>query len=218
MASFKRWLEARRHPWKRVALDAVAQFKRDGARDGKLYRYEDLPEAPVVWDVGGFEGTWTDHILSVRPAAQVHVFEPHPRFADALTSKFAAAPGVHVHGFAVGGADGTLALDDTGDASSAFGHTEGTLEGSVRDVAAFWHQTGLERVDLVKMNIEGGEYDLLPAMLDAGLMQRVYRLQVQFHLFDPSLLQARDAIRARLAETHICAWDYPFVWEEWRTR
>lgn len=216
MASLKRWLAARRFPWKREALAAMAQWKREGGQQSRLLQYGDLPDQPVVWDVGGYEGAWTDTLRAVRPAAQVHIFEPHPHFAATLQAKFAGAEAVHVHPFAVGSQAGTLALDDTGDASSAYGHTEGTLEGEVRAVAEFWAD-GPE-IDLVKMNIEGGEYDLLPAMLEAGLMSRVNRLQVQFHLFEEALIDARIRIRDGLALTHDCAWDYPFVWEEWRRR
>lgn len=193
----------------------MSRWKRDGAHLGRMLQYGDLPEAPVVWDVGGYEGEWTDTVLAVRPAATVHIFEPHPRFAAALRSKFADASGVSVHPFAVGSAQGTLSLDDTGDASSAFGHTQGSVPAEVRAVSDFWDGAP---VDLVKMNIEGGEYDLLPAMRMAGVMAQVRRLQVQFHLYEEPLISARAAIRDGLLQTHDCAWDYPFVWEEWRLR
>ena len=93
---------------------------------------------------------------------------------------------------------------------------DGALSGEVRPVTAFFDAQGIDHVDLAKMNIEGGEYDLLPALIDSGLMTRIDRLQVQFHLFEPSLAQAREAICEGLAKTHSRAWCYPFVWEEWR--
>ena len=73
----------------------------------------------------------------------------------------------------------------------------------------------LSDVAVIKMNIEGGEYDLLPAMIDSGFMQHVDTLMVQFHKYGPDDVARRDAIRAGLSRTHVCEWVYPFVWEQW---
>ena len=218
MASLKRWLEARRYPWKKDHLAAMSRWKRDNRKASLLYQYDDLAPRPVVWDVGGFEGGWTDILRAARPEAIVHVFEPHPRFAAALNAKFKDVADVHVHPFALGREAGQIVLDDAGDASSAFRQNENGLSGDVVDVSTFWSQAGSGDIDLVKMNIEGGEYDLLPAMLDAGVLGAIKRLQVQFHLFERDLVAARDEIRSRLSRSHDCIWDYPFVWEEWRRR
>ncbi|SDC67074.1 FkbM family methyltransferase [Ruegeria marina] len=218
MASLKRWLDLRRNPWKAEHYAALKSWRADNALKTRFHTYDGLAPEAVVLDVGGFEGGWADLILSFQPKARVHVFEPHPRFAEALRSKFACQPNVMVHEFAIGGAEGVLRLSDDGDASSAFGGKGGVLEAPIRPADAVFTELGLDRVDLMKVNIEGGEYDLLPALLDSGLMPRIGRLQVQFHLFEPALIETRAAICARLAETHDCAWSYPFIWEEWRLR
>ncbi len=70
-------------------------------------------------------------------------------------------------------------------------------------------------IDLAKVNIEGGEYDLLPAFDEAGVLPRLRMLQVQFHLFAPADIERRNAIRATLSRTHNCDWSYDFVWEQW---
>ncbi|QYX58382.1 FkbM family methyltransferase [Roseovarius sp. SCSIO 43702] len=217
MASLKKWLDRRRNPWKGVFYDAFKLWKAENG-PARLYAYDTLPEGATVLDFGGFEGTWADRILAAQPSADIHVFEPHPVFAAHLTQKFAERENVHVHAFALGRTDGTLSLSDTGDASSAVADLEKSLEAPVKAVSQFFDAHPLPAIDLVKINIEGGEYDLLPALLDAGVMDRIARLQVQFHLFDPAFAEARDAIRTRLSETHDCAWCYPFVWEEWRRR
>ena len=79
-------------------------------------------------------------------------------------------------------------------------------------------ELGAPQIDLMKVNIEGGEYDLLPALIDAGIMPRIGILQVQFHLFSADDIPRRDAIRAHLAQTHDCDWSYDFVWEQWSRR
>jgi FkbM family methyltransferase len=217
MASFKRWLDRRRNPWKAPFHDAFRQWKRDRG-DNRLFDYGTLPEGAVAFDLGGYRGDWTARVLTQQPAAHVHVFEPHPAFAGDLRARFAGDDRVEVHAFALGGQDGALALSDAGDASSALSGPDAQITGEVRSVSRFFDERDVPRIDLMKMNIEGGEYDLLPALIAAGVIGRIRRLQVQFHLFEPALAAARDDIRTRLRQTHDCAWEYPFVWEEWRLK
>jgi hypothetical protein len=70
-------------------------------------------------------------------------------------------------------------------------------------------------VALAKINIEGGEYDLLPALSKADILKRFKMFQIQFHLYTESNIDDRDAIRSDLAKNHTCDWLYPFVWEQW---
>lgn len=217
MASLKKWLARRRDPWKGIGYDAYKAFRRDGAQT-RLEVYDDLPEAPVVLDFGGYKGEWTDRVLAQRPRATVHMFEPHPIFARALVAKYAGDARVTVHDVALGRAEGVLPLSDAGDGSSAVAAHERKYEARIMPVAAFFAAHDIAHADLTKINIEGGEYELLPALIEAGIAPRLGRIQVQFHLFGAALIPERDAIRTALEATHDCAWVYPFVWEEWRAR
>jgi len=219
MASLKRWLDLKRHPWKAPLHKGMKAWKADKAQQSNLYVYDALPERAVVLDIGGFEGGWSDIILTSCPAATIHIFEPHPVFAERLRAKFQGNSDIHVHEFAIGSKSDRLSLSDAGDASSSFG-SDGTQEydAEIRPVSEFFEKSGVGTVDLAKINIEGGEYDLLPGLIDSSVIGQIDRLQIQFHLFDPSLVAQRDAIRERLSETHSCVWCYPFVWEEWRLK
>ncbi|MDF1717865.1 MAG: FkbM family methyltransferase [Antarcticimicrobium sp.] len=217
MASLKRWLDRRRNPWKGVAFDSFHKFRKDKALP-RLTDFFDLDPGSVVIDFGGFEGTWTDAVLAAQPEARVHVFEPHPGYAAALRDKYCDRPNVTVHEGALGRAAGTLSLSDAGDASSAVADHDHSFSAPVFAAREFFEAQGIDRVQLAKMNIEGGEYELLPALIETGLIGRIARLMVQFHLFRPADEPARAAVAARLAETHAPAWSYPFVWEEWRLK
>jgi len=71
----------------------------------------------------------------------------------------------------------------------------------------------------MKINIEGGEYELLLALLDSpALIQGIRYFQVQFHDFVPDAQAQREHIRQRLSATHELMWDYPFIWESWRLK
>lgn len=217
MASLKKFIERRRHPWKGIGYDGYAAFRKGWAQ-ARLEHYPDLPDAPVVLDFGGYLGAWSDVVRAQHPNATIHVFEPHPKFAHDLTRKYANDGHVTVHAQALGSKDGTLSLPDAADGSSAVAAHQRNLSAQVRAVAGFFGDHELPQIDLAKINIEGGEYDLLPALIDSDVIARIARLQVQFHLFDESMIAMRDAVRQRLGITHDCVWCYPFVWEEWHLK
>jgi FkbM family methyltransferase len=217
MASLKRWLDRRRNPWKGVFFDAYKAWRKEGGQ-ARLTNYRDLPEGAVVFDVGGFRGEWTDTVLAQCPTAHVHVFEPHPGFAETLRQKFQSDSRVSIHELAIGSTTGTMELSDAGDASSAVADHGKSFTAHTQNVGEFLSEQGIDRIDLMKVNIEGGEYDLLPALIDTGAIQALDRLQVQFHLFEPDMQPLRDTIRQNLEKSHTCALCYPFVWEEWRRK
>lgn len=214
--SLKHWLRVRRDPWRKVFYQAFRRWKADRMEPKRMV-FAHLNAASVVLDVGGFEGNWAADIYE-RYGALVHVFEPHPRFAARLKQRFEAVPTIKVHDVALGSGEGTLSLSDDGDASSSFRASKATVLGRVVPVASVLTGIDFPQIDLVKINIEGGEYDLLPALDEAGVMARISVLQVQFHLFTPDDIARRDEIRLRLAKTHVCDWSYDFVWEQWSRR
>ena len=85
----------------------------------------------------------------------------------------------------------------------------------IRDVHAVLTSLGIDRLDLVKINIEGGEFELLDRLHATGWLARTETLIVQFHEFAPDAYRARRRNRRQLAETHGCTWSYPWVYERW---
>lgn len=184
---------------------------------GTPERYDGLKPGDTVLDVGGYKGDWAERMTALY-GVKVHCFEPHPRFIRHLQDRFAGREDVTVEGYAMGASAGVLDLSDDENASSALVASGNPVQGEVRPVAEVFDALGLDRVACIKMNIEGGEYDLLPALIDTGLMTRVDRLTVQFHRYSPAQDGERDAIREGLARTHECVWAYPFLWEEWKRK
>jgi FkbM family methyltransferase len=194
----------------------IKRFKREQGV-GTPSRFEGVGPGSTVFDFGGYEGEWTATMRRTYDCT-VHVFEPHPTFAAALASRFKGDPKVICHDFALGAQNGTLTLSDSADASSVF-VTEGAhVTGRLRAAAAFLSEIDRARIAAAKINIEGGEYDLLPALIASGDIERFDVLAIQFHDYSRGDSARRDAIRAALARTHDCVWNYDFVWECWTRR
>jgi FkbM family methyltransferase len=176
-----------------------------------------LDRSSVVLDVGGYEGRWAEQVAA-RFGCDLHVFEPVPAYADAIEARLGPGHGVTVHRYGLAGRDGEVAFTLAADGSSALRGIGTPVRVPMRAAAGVFDELGLVRVDLMKVNIEGGEYELLEHLLDRGLMPRIVHLQVQFHDFVPRAAARMDAILTRLAATHAPAWRYPFIWESWTRR
>jgi aryl-alcohol dehydrogenase-like predicted oxidoreductase len=87
-----------------------------------------------------------------------------------------------------------------------------------RDVARALDELGLEEVDLLKLNIEGGEYDVLDRLAESHWLPRIRQVSVQFHEWLPHAHLRRQRNRRALARTHVERWCYPWVWEFWERR
>ena len=125
----------------------------------------------------------------------------------------------------LGGADARLTLLQKGLGSTLYAEAgddlennaqaTGRVEVQVRDIVSVLDELGLDNVDLLKLNIEGGEYDVLERLLDTGRMASIDCLMVQFHEWLDRATWRRFRIRQRLRRTHREVWNYPFVWEQW---
>jgi FkbM family methyltransferase len=188
----------------------------------------DLADGSTVLDVGAYEGEWSQRILQraaereVRDL-QVHAFEPEPGAIGELQRLFGDDPRIHVHPFGLSGRDRLAQLAVGGLGSSVFVDPASpgfvaTAEVELRAVDGVLASLGVHRIDLLKINIEGGEYELLDRLHETAWLARTGTVIVQFHEFGPNAHRARRRNRRQLARTHRCTWSYPWVYERWDPR
>ena len=79
-----------------------------------------------------------------------------------------------------------------------------------------FEEHGIESVQLMKINIEGGEYELLERLVETGLIARVDDIQVQFHNFAADAAARMEQLQRAMRATHTPTYQYRFVWENWR--
>jgi len=179
----------------------------------------DLDADSLVLDVGAYVGNWAEKV-SDRYACTIHGFEPASGAVARAEKLLGARTNVHVHQYALGASDQTARLAMAGPGSSV--HTSVSPMGSyeditIRDVAAVLDELGIDEIDLLKVNIEGGEFDLFDRLVETGWMPRIRQTMIQFHEFHPNAHWRRFTVRRALRRTHTEVWDYPWVWEFWRS-
>jgi FkbM family methyltransferase len=191
-------------------------FMAASARNPDLLVDVPIDEDSVVLDVGAFRGEWSERVWQ-RNRPTIHAFEPSPGAHQRAADAFAGNAKVHVHPFGLGGADSVLPLTLDGPGSSVFGGGSafGRVEVQIRDVIGVLDELGIDAIDLLKINIEGGEYDLLDRLDEAGWLPRIRLLLIQFHEWHPDAYRRRRRNRRALARDHHEVWGYSWCWELW---
>jgi len=175
----------------------------------------DLTEHSLVFDLGGYEGQWASDI-SAMYCCRIHVFEPVPQFADRIARRFAKNPRIQVHRLGLAGSSRSERICVSADGSSIYKHSSDGPEIQLIKAGEFIKTHNLRPIDLMKINIEGGEYELLEHLIEEGLVADIANIQVQFHDFIPGAQARMEMIQQKLRKTHSLTYLYPFVWENWR--
>jgi FkbM family methyltransferase len=148
----------------------------------------DLADRPIhVLDIGAHVGTFSCSLGRLHPQATVDAYEPTYDTAQFLRRNVAAnglEGRIHVHEAALAGETGFAMFERTGNASgfNRLAAVDGRDEGirvetvSFDDVVARSDQP----IELVKMDCEGGEYDLVYRS-DPANWQSVQRLVLEYH-------------------------------------
>lgn len=178
-----------------------------------------LDQNSVVIDVGGYRGDFAD-ALAKRFDCHIVIFEPVEEFYRHCVSRFSGNSKIKVVNAGLGAFDRWLPLYVQNDASSfeRSAPSAHTNLGQIRQVDAALTELGIVRVDLMKINIEGGEYELLQALIDSGWLTRIRYLQVQFHNFVHDAAARRKALKEALSSSHKEMWCYDFIWESWELK
>lgn len=179
----------------------------------------EIDAASIVLDAGAYTGEWAQEIMA-RYNPTIHAFEPDPRNFKQLAKRAQQCSRLIPYSFGLGAKNETVRITLEHLGSSMFADTSGKrgvpwAEVEIKDILDTWKTLSLDRVDFMKINIEGAEFPLLERMIEADLLHRVNCFMIQFHEWHPGAYARRRKIRKALHKTHRLVWDYHFVWEKW---
>ena len=196
---------------------AEARWRRE---NGEAYKFDyPLNGESVVIDLGGYKGDFAAEIYE-QYGCRIYVFEPVEKFYDECVRRFRGNEKIRCFNYGISSESGTFYISNEGDGSSLIkgGALRKGEQVTTRKFCDEYSRLSLSQIDLMKINIEGAEFLLLPHIISSGLMSKIDNLLVQFHTFYPDAKLLRGQIREQLANTHAEHWNYPFVWESWRRR
>jgi hypothetical protein len=70
-------------------------------------------------------------------------------------------------------------------------------------------------IGCIKLNIEGGEYDILEQLIRTGEILLFRTLIIQFHRQPTNWKERFDSIEKKLIDSHRLTWRFHMVWERW---
>ncbi len=170
-----------------------------------------------MFDLGGYKGDWASDIFS-RYLCKIFIFEPVKTYSEAITTRFKCNNKITVFNFGLGPVKEELEIGISKDASSTFKKTAQIETAQIKSFENFFQTMQLTKIDLLKINIEGGEYPLLEQLLKTTTIQKIQNIQVQFHNFVPNYKKRYELIYSGLKKTHSLTYHYPFIWENWKLK
>lgn len=143
---------------------------------------EKLSQESVVYSFG--IGTNLSFDLGIlRFVHEVHAFDPTPRSLAWVANQKLPA-GLHVHPIGVSDFDGLASFEPPNDQNhvsyrGAAASTNATLKAPVNRLASIMQMLGHRSLDLLKIDIEGGEYAVLEDLLKSRIVAK--QICVEFH-------------------------------------
>ena len=162
--------------------DPVAVYQVLVRRDAKAEYY--LPpklQPQVILDIGSNIGTSILFFHEQFPSAAIYGFEPHPDTFRILEKNLAGIPSIKLFNYALGAANAEVSVPFDGSNFSRFtlaktqpGDWSGPVAPmpcQVRHAGEVMEALGLTKVDLIKIDCEGAEYDVLTSLPGGFLPQ-----------------------------------------------
>jgi FkbM family methyltransferase len=179
-----------------------------------------LTKDSTVFEIGGYEGRWAREIAKLYNPS-LYVFEPQ-RWAYKKCEAALDGYNAHLYNFGLATESGEFPLGNW--------ETDGcslvNLPGD-KPIGVGWFVTWknfldgiappVRHIDLCLMNIEGYEFELIPHMIETGVMEKIDYFMCQFHLFDKNE-QAYYDIRAELGKTKKIRFDYGPILTCWENK
>jgi FkbM family methyltransferase len=190
----------RRNPVARRVVNAARHVIRgyDGANaalshienNGELWTLERLGASlETVFDVGANVGEWTTYALGAG-AKTVHAFEISPTTADELTKTHGGDARVHINRFGLSSESGTITIRHFPDLPVLTTITDfpweldaEELEVPVRTGDEYMAEHGIDRIDFLKIDVEGAEELVLRGFAKAFERGAIGAVQFEYGRF-----------------------------------
>jgi FkbM family methyltransferase len=160
------------------------------------YKFESHEQAPLIFDCGANIGLATLYFKHLYPEARIVAFEADPETAAVLGENVSANSlrDVSVHNLMLTDGEGEYTFFSGGQGSLMGSATPGRTSGrEIKVKGTRLSQFVNEAVSLLKLDVEGAEFDVLSDLVAAGKIELVERMIIEYH-------HKIDGAASRLAE------------------
>ena len=176
------------------------------------FRYNTrLKPGDIVFDLGGYEGEFCARMM--QDEVQFHIFEINPVMVELLNKKFQSSHNVSVHPFGLGHKN--ISGRPVGSGAGASFTSDESNSIIIKDFMEFLSEIGVDKITLLKINIEGAEYDLVEYLDRSRALHNIKELQIQPHDFEEDCFDRLLRMHRTLSKTHRLVSGHTFVWDFW---
>lgn len=179
------------------------------------YDYPLTPDSYII-EAGTYQGLWA-FAMAAKYQCAIYTFEPIPEFFAMADQRLKRFPKVIVSNTGLANSNRQEIWHVKGDMTGRYNGDGREQPVELIDACA-WIKFSIAVppvVDLLAINCEGGEYELLEALIVCELIHRFKNIQVQFHGVGPDPVERRRGIQESLRKTHHLTYCADFIWENW---
>ena len=185
-------------------------------------RYEySLDKTSICVDLGAFHCEWSLKISEMYNNPTIYAFEAVSDIFNIAKENIINNENIKLFNYGVGKNNSIEKINigpAKGVSTSFYIESDNSTEVQVRSIKEVFEELKIKNIDLIKINIEGSEYDVLECLIENNLHLNIKNIQVQFHRLTDNYLTRYNNIRQNLLKSHKVTYDYPFIWENWELK
>jgi FkbM family methyltransferase len=175
------------------------------------YNYQ-LNENSLVLDVGGYKGGWTRYADEFWHC-NILIFEPVTEFYNYCVNRFENNNKIKVFKYGLEDEEKKIKIALDGGGSSTYRTTNNVETIQIKSISnVINNELNIKSIDLLKLNIEGGEYKLLDDLDSSNLLKNIKYLQIQFHDDMDKDGKKREKALKIISKTHKIDNMYKYIW------
>ena len=162
----------------------------EGWLAARLAQEPSFGSVPVLFDVGANKGDWSILAAKANPQAEIHAFEIAEGTFEALAGRCSGYRNLTTRKMGLFSRDGEIEIyrNRGSDTTGAFLHPDEeqsmTLTAPVMRGDAYMTANGVERVNLLKIDVEGAESEVLAGFREAINQDRIDVIQFEYAIFN----------------------------------
>ena len=174
----------------------------------------DLQEHGLIMDFGAFKGEFTKRTKLKNPNMTFWLYEPISKYSNIAANRFSDSKNVKVNNYGVSadGRDIEMKIDNLRSRHNSDSLANNVLVKTMSIQEIF---NSVTEIELIKMNIEGMEYECLEQLVKSSSLIKARHLLIQFHNFDPAAKYKLETLRNEFEKDFRNVFSCEWMWELW---
>lgn len=179
----------------------------------QMIDFTGLQNGYIFLDVGTNLSWVTDELLNYKKSGQIHCFEPHPVLFENLKKKHKENKNVILNQVAISNNNGEAYLyfkkestsdnDDGSTLNIKKNNISGESKKLVKTIKLSDYILEFDSVDILKMDIEGTEYDVLEELIESGAIYKIKYIFYECHAHKVPLDEIKNKVLTKLTQLGI---------------